>query len=114
MSKTTKHMKSRKVRDEWKAVLDAVQNGQEIVVELYNRPVARIIPYKETPVNTYATRTDAIEAEIIIPIEASGGATRDEYDIEAIAEAVLGDHDTGYACTVDTDTFWSIVAANAR
>jgi len=45
-------MKSRKVRDEWKQVLADVQNGEEIVVELYNRPVARIIPYKEAPMPT--------------------------------------------------------------
>jgi len=44
MSETPKHMKSHKVRAEWKAVLAEVQQGQEIVVELYNRPVAKIIP----------------------------------------------------------------------
>jgi hypothetical protein len=63
---------------------------------------------------TYSSRNEAIEVEIVAPIEASGDATRDEYDIDAIADAVLGDHETGYAITVDTDTFWSIVAANAR
>lgn len=51
MSKTPRHMKSAAIRADWKNVLDAVQNGQEIVVELYNRPVARIIPYTETPMN---------------------------------------------------------------
>lgn len=114
MSTTPRHMKSRKVRDEWKEVLAAVEAGQEIVVERYNQPVARIIPYKEAPMTTYATRNDAIDAEIIAPIEASGVTTRDEYDIDAIADAVLGDHEAGYALTVDADVFWGIVADNAR
>lgn len=114
MSETPRHIKSAKIRADWKNVLDAVQNGEEIVVEQYNRPVAKIIPYKEVPMNTYASRNDAIAAEIIAPIEASGDATADEYDIDAIADAVLGDHETGYALTVDTDAFWGIVADNAR
>lgn len=47
MSETPKRMKSAAIRADWKNVLDAVQNGEEIVVELYNRPVARIISYQE-------------------------------------------------------------------
>lgn len=63
--------------------------------------------------STYATRDEAINREIIDAIEA-GEASRDEYDIDAIADAVLGDHAAGYAVQVDEAEFWQIVAANAR
>ena len=61
----------------------------------------------------YTTRNEAIEREIIEPIEA-GEATRDEYDIDAIAGAVLGTYAEGYALTVDADEFWEIVARHAK
>ena len=63
---------------------------------------------------TYTTRDEAIEREIIDPIEASGIASRDEYDIDAIAAEVLGDYDAGFASQVDADEFWDIVARNAK
>ena len=62
---------------------------------------------------TYITRTEAIEREVIAPIEA-GDATADEFDIDAIADAVLGGYEMGFATQVDTDRFWEIVAAHAR
>ena len=62
---------------------------------------------------TYTTRYEAIEREIIEVIE-SGDVTRDEYDIDAIAEAVIGDFEDGYALKVDEATFWGIVAANEK
>ena len=62
---------------------------------------------------TYTTRTDAIQAEIIDAIEA-GEATAAEFNIEAIADAVLGDYGQGYGCIVSEDELWTIVAENAR
>lgn len=62
----------------------------------------------------YTTRDEAIGREIVEPIEASGEARADEYDIEAIADSVLGDHEQGYACQVDEDEFWSLVKQHAR
>ena len=62
---------------------------------------------------TYTTRYEAIEREIIEVIE-SGDVTRDEYDIDAIANAVIGDFEDGYALKVDEATFWGIVAANEK
>jgi antitoxin (DNA-binding transcriptional repressor) of toxin-antitoxin stability system len=47
MSETPRHLKSSDIRKDWKNILDAVQNGEEIVVELYNRPIAKIVPYEE-------------------------------------------------------------------
>ncbi len=62
---------------------------------------------------TYTTRDEAIEREIIEVIEA-GDANRDEYDIDAIADAVIGDYEDGFALLVDEGTFWGIVADNAK
>lgn len=62
---------------------------------------------------TYTTRDEAIEREIIEVIEA-GDATRDEYDVEAIADAVIGDYADGFALKVEESDFWNIVADNAK
>ena len=43
---------------------------------------------------TYTTREEAIEREIISAIEA-GGAVSEDYDIDAIADAVIGDFEDG-------------------
>lgn len=59
----------------------------------------------------YSTKDQAIENEIIDPIEA-GDATRDEYDIDAIADQVIDSDDRNrYYAREDVD-FWEIVAAN--
>lgn len=62
----------------------------------------------------YTTRTEAIAREIIEPIEAGGNATAAEYDIDAIADQVLGSYEDGYAAQVEHDEFWQIVADNAK
>jgi hypothetical protein len=69
-----------------------------------------------TNTTIYTTRDEAIQREIIDPIEASGEVTdaRAEYDIEAIADEVLGDYAAGYAPKVDADEFWAIVERHAR
>ena len=63
--------------------------------------------------STYTTRDEAITREIVTAIEAGGVATRDEYDIDAIADEVLGDYTEGYALKVDADEFWTVVARHA-
>ncbi len=60
---------------------------------------------------TYSTRNEAVTREIIDVIE-SGDVTRDQYDIEAIADAVIGSFEDGYALQVDEASFWGIVAEN--
>lgn len=60
---------------------------------------------------TYTNRNDAIYREIIEPIEYSD-ANADDYDIDTIADVVLGGHEDGYALKVNTDTFWAVVEAN--
>lgn len=61
---------------------------------------------------TYTTRTEAIQREIIDPIN-SGEADARDYDIENIALQVLGGHEEGYALEVETDEFWQIVEDEA-
>lgn len=61
---------------------------------------------------TYTTRDEAIYREIIEAIEA-GDATREEYDIDAIADRVLGDYEDGFALKVEESEFWDTVAAHA-
>lgn len=59
----------------------------------------------------YSTKDEAIERAIIDVIEA-GDATREEYDIDAIAEAVIDSDDRNrYYVREDVD-FWEIVADN--
>lgn len=60
---------------------------------------------------TYTTRTEAIEREIIEVINA-GDANANDYNVEAIADLVIGDYEDGYALKVDESDFWSIVADN--
>src|SRR5690606_42039996 len=45
---TTKRMKSREVRDDWRGTLRHVEAGGEVVIEHYIRPVARITPIEES------------------------------------------------------------------
>lgn len=63
----------------------------------------------------YSTRTDAVQAEIIDPIEASGIVENawESFDIHAIEDRVLADALNGYAIKVDAEEFWAIVEENA-
>ena len=59
---------------------------------------------------TYSFRDHAIQFEIIDAIEAGDiNDARAEFDIDAIADEIIGDHN-GFACTVDEERFWEIVA----
>ena len=73
-------------------------------------------PINSVATRTYTTRAEAIQREIIDPIEASGEVAdaRAAYDVEAIADEVLGDYAQGYACLVDADSFWWVVERHAR
>ena len=58
----------------------------------------------------FVTLQDAIEATIINPINVCDNVAN--YNIEAIADAVLSDYADGYQLMVDEDEFWNIVADN--
>lgn len=70
----------------------------------------------------YTTREEAIEREIVEAIEATGEATRGEFDIDAIADETLAWEDgtghehplnhQGYQIRDDID-FWAVVAKHA-
>lgn len=42
-----RHIASEKARANWREILDAVDGGEEIVIERYGRPVAVLAPYHE-------------------------------------------------------------------
>lgn len=72
---------------------------------------------KEDTVNAYTTRTEAIQREIIDPIEA-GDATASEFDIDAIADEVIVSAGSIrgnplYECSVTPEEFWQIVERHA-
>lgn len=71
--------------------------------------------------NAYTTRDEAIQREVIDPIEARGVVSdaAAEFDIEAIADEVIAQ--TGsirgavlFERTVDSDEFWQIVQKHAN
>lgn len=60
----------------------------------------------------FTTKQDLIDYEILPAIE-NGVTTRDDYDIDAIADAISDVDERGrYYQKVDADEFWEIVAAN--
>jgi len=76
-------------------------------VEILGRP---------RPTTTYTTRDEAIQREIVAPIEAAGPdvASVDEFDIEAIAAEVLGTDENGhYHVVIDPGEFWRVVERHA-
>lgn len=62
---------------------------------------------------TYTTRTEAVDREIIDPVE-NGDASAEEYDIEAIADELVKIDTTGidpkYYVDVNEDIFWETIA----
>jgi len=63
----------------------------------------------------YTTFNEAVQREIIEPIEA-GDATRDDFDIETIADETIVYCSRGYYLDddLDHDEFWSIVWENMQ
>ena len=62
---------------------------------------------------TYSTRNEALHMEVIAVIN-NGMAYADDYDVDAIADEVLGDFHDGYAVQVEGEDFWAIVAKHAK
>jgi hypothetical protein len=63
----------------------------------------------------YATRAEALQAEIVEPIAA--GDVDDvyaEYDIDALADVVLGWPHERWRCQVSDEDFWILVEAARR
>lgn len=62
----------------------------------------------------YVTRDEAIQRQIVDPIEETGDAKATEYDVEAIAQTVLCSDSSGwFLCVAAADEFWHVVAMNA-
>lgn len=103
---TTKRMKSREVRDNWREALRHVEDGGEIVIEHYNRPIARIVPIEE-PVMTF-TSSD-LRDQVTRATEASDG----EYDVDAIVAEIIERHGAVPVDDIETGEFWEIVGRHA-
>ena len=63
----------------------------------------------------YSNRNEAITREIVEPIQ-NGDVTDayEAYDIDAIAEKVIGDYEDGFTCKVAESEFWAIVEEHAK
>ena len=65
-------------------------------------------------VRRYSTRDEAVVREIVEPIEAGDvDDARAVFDVDGIAEKVLGGYEHSFSCVVDADTFWETVACHA-
>lgn len=63
-------------------------------------------------IQTYSTRDEVIDREIISPIENSGVSSRREYDIAAIADRIIYQDENGeYSTPITPDEFWKVVCA---
>jgi len=79
---TTKRMKSRDIRDNWRETLRHVENGGTVIVEHYNKPIARIVPIEEPAVSA-TTDTARTAARIIARArDAHGGADAFDWQIK--------------------------------
>lgn len=98
-------MKSNEVRTNWRDVLDFVRAGGEIVVEHYNRTIARITPYEEPAMTAQDIRDHVIRAT-----EASDGT----YDVDAIVTEIGETY--GYDADpeqIPGEEYWGIVGKHA-
>jgi prevent-host-death family protein len=74
-----RHVASEKARANWREILDAVDSGEEIVIERYGRPVAVLAPYHERisaplgqarePAPVYDTATlERLKSEVVAEV----------------------------------------------
>ena len=63
-------------------------------------------------VPAYSSRERLIKDEIVRPIERTGSFSRDEYDIDAIADRVVYQDENGdYSIPITPDEFWKVTEA---
>jgi antitoxin (DNA-binding transcriptional repressor) of toxin-antitoxin stability system len=95
-------MKSNEVRVEWADVLQYVRQGGTVIVEHYNKPIATIAPYEETPVQNTQRLAEQITPTL--------GDRADDFDIAGIAE-LIGEL-FGFDVNIDDipgEKYWEIV-----
>ncbi|HEY9370203.1 hypothetical protein [Streptomyces sp.] len=105
---TEKRMKSREVRDNWRDVLDHVRAGNEVVIEHYTKPIARIVPIEENAMASTFTSRD-LRDQVVTYTDASDG----EYDVDAITEEIVERHGAVPVDDIDSDEFAEIVVRHA-
>lgn len=90
-----KRMKSDEVRKNWADVLQHVRTGGKVIIEHYNKPIARIVPIEETVMaprtnTSYGTWTNRVErysANLATTVVESLGDYGDDYDVDALTAA---------------------------
>jgi antitoxin (DNA-binding transcriptional repressor) of toxin-antitoxin stability system len=87
-----KRMKSSEVRTGWRDVLDYVRSGGTVVIEHYDRPIARITPIEEK----------TMDAEIITDqVTTTLGDHPEDFDVAAIVEEIGDTYGRDKIRTVD-------------
>jgi antitoxin (DNA-binding transcriptional repressor) of toxin-antitoxin stability system len=103
-----KRMKSSEVRTGWRDVLDYVRSGGTVVIEHYDRPIARITPIEEK----------TMDAEIITDqVTTTLGDHPEDFDVAAIVEEIGDTYGRDKIRTVDdvpSDEYWEIVRKHER
>lgn len=80
-----RHISSEKARAHWREILDAVDGGEEIVIERYGRPVAVVAPYREITDNSSYLREPSPFYE-----EATIARLKAEIIADVVAELDIG------------------------
>jgi len=105
---TTKRMKSREIRDNWRETLRHVENGGTVVIEHYNRPIARIVPIGEAIMDTQ---------DMIDQVNTTLGDAADDFDAAAIVEEIGDTYGRDQITSVDdvpSAEYWKIVRKHER
>lgn len=106
----TRRMKSAEVRAQWRDVLDLVRSGEEIVIEHYNKTIARIVPEKAETVNSQERQALADQIATTLADHAS------DHDIDAIIEEIGETY--GYEIRnvdeIPSEEYWPIVMKHEK
>lgn len=102
----TKRMKSREVRDNWRETLRHVEDGGEVVIEHYNRPIARIVPHEEPTMTEHFTAWLTTDPSCLDQACADVVVLRDELRGEA-------DDPNAWAST-DDERFSAVTTVDAK
>lgn len=94
-------MKSADVRTGWREVLTFVEQGGTVVIEHYNRPVAKIEPYQEPHMITDRDITDQVTQSL--------ADNADDFNVHAIVRDIIDTHGLVSIDDIPADDYWATV-----
>lgn len=99
---TEKRMKSDQVRVNWAEVIQHVRQGDTVIVEHYNKPVATIAPYEEPAVSN----VQRIAEQVMKSLD-----DNPHFDVVAIVEEISDKYGFDIASIDDipSEEYWAIV-----